>query len=229
MKYQYKEFVEKRDLEQFIENSKPALESLGIDPAVFYAALNERPEILDLEPEEAINELIGFVPDALRSVGSAFKGLGAGRQAARTDKDIAFLKSLSPEELQKYGLTQDNIAQLEKEKAGQQATAGRGFFGNMTQGWRDARQNRQNLSQQQRLAGFQQRFGTGPFAPRPTNTPTQPTQQTQAPAGQQTVAQQFVALNGRLDQLEKLVKSMQGGGNGGLAMPSPQQVAQYGR
>jgi hypothetical protein len=182
MKYTYNEYLRIRELSELVEASFALLEKKGINPKEFYQHITENPEAFT-DSEVAINELLGRLGDAGKAIAGGFNNFGAGGRARRTQQDIDWLKK-NADAAKNAGFGDINdpnnpyIQQLGKEKATQQAAAGRGFLGNVGAAWNQARQDRSDAERQQKLAGYQQRFGIGPFAQTPaaptTPTPTAP-------------------------------------------------------
>src|SRR4051812_33316221 len=209
MAYKFKEFVDNRNLNIFIEKSVPILQELGIEPSSFYETLNNHPELLDMEGEQAVNELFGFFPDAWKAAKAGVGGWFSGRKSNKLANDIKYLKNLTPEQLAQHGFTQDHIDKLEREKAGHDANAYRGFSGNATKGWGQARTDRHQRGVDQRLAGYQQKFGIGPFAPpspRPASSVT-PSSNQSTPQGGGLANQHLTHLSGRIDNVERILQS----------------------
>jgi len=208
MRYTYNEFVVSKDLLAIVEKSIPVLENKGINPSLFYGALIEHPEIL--ESEDPLNELWDWARKGWAGVKSGLSGLGAGRQARRTQGDIDTILKMSPQDQQAAGFDAATIQKMKQDQASQQAAAGKGFWGNVGAGWGQKGQELAGQAQQQRLAGIQQKYGVGPFGQQPTPQPQPPNPQPQPPTPQPQPQPNPSAFNHQAaaQQLQQVLKSL---------------------
>jgi hypothetical protein len=187
-KYKYEYFVANKDLAKFVNESAQIIADAGYDPTLFYETLVKNPDILMMEDEEAINELLGMGKawDGLKGVGNAFKNIGSKGRAQQQTSQLAYLKSLSPDELAKQGITQQHIDQLEKQQNAAVAQSQNSFGQNFKQGYQQARNDRtmNNIHKQLGIGKYaapQPWSASQPTAPtpapqQPTPNPTQPPQ-----------------------------------------------------